>query len=183
MKRLETPEGYLINHWMDGRFKKNKNILIATIGATGSGKSYANLRMMELWYLYKFKTQLPMENVCFSIKEAMELINSQKLPKGSLLVIEEAGVTMNSLDFQNKIVKFFNFVLQSFRSKNIGILFNLPNLGFMTKTGRTLLHGIFQAMKINPQTKEVSVKPFYIQTEPFSGKVYKHYLKQVLTSK
>lgn len=178
MLRLKIPEGYVINKWFASRFNRNKNVLIATIGVTGSGKSYANLRMLELWYEFYFKQPMPKENICFSIKEAMLLINSGKLPKGSILIVEEAGVSMNSLDFQNKIVKFFNFVLQSFRSKNIGIIFNLPNLGFMTKTGRTLLHGVFEAKKINTQTKEVSIKPFYVQIEAFSGKLYKHYLKQ-----
>ena len=178
IKKLDLDEGYIINRWLFQRFKKNKNMLIATVGATGSGKSYCNLRILELWYQYRWGIKPPMENVCFSIKEAMLLISSGNLRRGSILIVEEAGVTMNSLDFQNRLVKFFGFVLQSFRSKNIGILFNLPHLNFMTKTGRTLLHGIFQTMKIDTTSNEVIIKPFFAQINPLTGKMYKHYLKQ-----
>ena len=57
-----------------------------------------------------------------------------KLRKGELLIFEEAGANMGSLDFQNKVSKVFSYVLQSFRSLNIGILFNLPVEGSLSKS-------------------------------------------------
>jgi len=96
----------------------------------------------------------------------------------SLTSQEEAGVLINSLDFQNKISKFFGAVLQSFRSKNVGIMFNLPNISFLNKTARSLLHLVFETKGINRQKKEVVLKCFYWQTNALSGKTYSKYLRQ-----
>lgn len=170
-------EGEVINHWLRSRFGGNKNALIAVVGSTGSGKSYACMRMAELWYKDYFNKEFPSTHICFSIREAMLLIQSGKLTRGDLIIVEEAGVIMNSLDFQNKIVKFFGFVLQSFRSKNIGIIFNLPHIDMLTKTARLLMHGLFETAGIDSNAKKVKIKALYCQTNPRSSKQYHKYLK------
>jgi hypothetical protein len=170
-------EGEVINHWLRSRFGGNKNALIAVVGSTGSGKSYVCMRMAELWYEDYFQKEFPSTHICFSIREAMLLIQSGKLTRGDLIIVEEAGVIMNSLDFQNKIVKFFGFVLQSFRSKNIGIIFNLPHIDMLTKTARLLMHGLFETAGIDTNAKLVKIKALYCQTNPRSSKQYHKYLK------
>lgn len=174
---IPIEEGYVTNKWMDMRFNSNKNILLAFIGATGSGKSYSCMRMCELWYQHRFNKTFPVEHICFSIEQAMRLINSGKLSRGDLIIFEEAGVNMGNLDFQTKLNKFFGYVLQAFRCKNIGVIFNLPNFNMLSKTARTLLHGVFQTVTINIFTKQVIIKPFYLQTNPLTGKPYTKYLK------
>ena len=39
-------EGEIFCSWIKNRFKKNKNVLKVTSGATGSGKSYQDLRQL-----------------------------------------------------------------------------------------------------------------------------------------
>jgi hypothetical protein len=156
----------------------NHNFVANGIVVHNSGKTYSNIRMCEVWYKYKFDKQFPQENICFSISEAVKRLRSGGLHKGEFIIVEEAGVLINSLDFQNKIAKFFTGVLQSFRSKNFGVIFNLPNISFLNKTARTLLHVVFQTQRIDPIRKEVVIKPFYWQTNSLSGKTYQKYLQQ-----
>lgn len=174
----DIDEGEILIKWWVSRFKENKNFLGVTIGGTGTGKSYFDIRALELYYKKVFNRQFPIENVCFSIPEAVKLIRSGKLQRGEFVIIEEAGVIINALDFQNKLAKFFTFVLQSFRSKNIGILFNVPTLSMLNKTARLLVHGVFQTTSIDRGKKKVITKVFYVQTNPMTGKQYHKYLRQ-----
>lgn len=171
-------EGQVLNKWIDSRLKRNKNVLLAITGSTGSGKSYANLRMAELWYKYKFKEKYPVKtHTCFSISELMLLISDEKLRKGDLLILEEAGTSLNSLDFQNRISKLFSFIMQSFRSMNVILIFNLPILTMLNKSARTLLHGHFVTKGIDYEKEMAELKLLLPQINQERGKVYWKYMR------
>ena len=133
-------EGFFFNKWLENRFLNNKNVLTAITGQTGSSKSYQDLRRAELWYRKNFNEDYPEDNICFSVAELMKRITSKNLRKGDIFVFEEAGANLGSLDFQTKISKMFNYVLQSFRSMNVGIFFNLPHLSMLNKQAIILIH-------------------------------------------
>lgn len=171
----KVAEGEVFCKWMDSRFRQNKNILTVETGATGSGKSYRDLRKAELWYLYKFKKPFPPENICFGVDKVFERLNSGELGKGDILVCEEAGVSLGSLDFQNRVSKMFTYVLQSFRSMNIGIFFNLPYLSMLNKQARMLMHYSGESVSIDFQTNMNKCKPFFHQVSQNSGKIYRKY--------
>jgi len=135
------------------------------------------MRIAELWYWFRFKKPFPQENICFSIKEAMDRIRKGNLEKGEFIVIEEAGVLMNSLEFQNRIQRFFGWVLQSFRCKNVGIIFNLPSFSMLNKTARILLHAIFLTKSVNLKTEESTLQCFYMKTDYISGEQKPIYFK------
>lgn len=177
--RLNIPEGYYLNKYIRNRFKNNKNWLCAVIGPTGSGKSYSSIRMAELWYKEEFNQEFPLEHICFSIKELATLLKENKLKKGDFVVFEEAGVNVNNLEFQNKIQRIFQHVMQSFRSKNIGVIFNLPSIGFLNKGSRVLLHAVFQTKGIDKGLKEVLIKPFILQYNSLYDKQYHKYIRIV----
>jgi DNA-binding CsgD family transcriptional regulator len=168
-------EGILTNGLFKERFGKNKNVLLAITGPTGSGKSYACLRIAELWYQERFHKPFPPENICFSNGEAMKLISSGKLEKGELLVLEEVGVNLGSLDFQQKASKMFVYILQSFRSMNIGLLMNLPVLTMLNKGSRQLLHGHMITTGIDSRNKQCKLKLYLHQLNQNSGKSYWKY--------
>lgn len=177
VEESKMPEGFILNRWMKNRINDNKNVLLVTVGSTGSGKSYVNLRELELWYKEYFNVDKPpYEHICFSLPEAMRLMRDGNLPKGSMIIIEEAGVLMNSLDFQSKVARFFGYVLQSFRSKNLIVVFNLPNLSFLNKTARLLLHMVLITKEIDKKAKKAIVKPLRFQVNAFTGKVYAKFL-------
>jgi DNA-binding CsgD family transcriptional regulator len=167
-----SSEGVILNKFFESKFNKNRNVLLAVTGSTGSGKSYSCLRMCELWYLHRFNKPFPIENVCFSITEVMKRLNCGELKKGELIIIEEAGVLLGSLDFQQRIQKLFTYVLQSFRSLNIGLILNLPVLSMLNKNCRLLLHGHMITERIDYSQKKCYLKCMLHQLNQQSGKSY-----------
>ena len=171
------PEGEIFLRWINGRFDKNKNYIGVTTGPTGSGKSYVDLRKAELQHRRRFDEEFPIENCCFSVSELMQRVSSGDLRTGEVLILEEAGVNIGSGDWQNKVVKMFNYVLQSFRSMNIGMLLNLPVLSMLSKQARQLVHMHMETTGIDFDRKLCKVKPLVHQLNQHSGKSYWKYMR------
>ena len=77
-------------HWVSyilQRIRNNKNFLGFLSGPTGSGKSYCCLRIAE-----EVDPDFTLERVVFNGIDLMNLVNSGKLKKGSVIIFEEAGV-------------------------------------------------------------------------------------------
>ncbi len=171
-------EGEVMNKWINNRFLRNKNILIAITGSTGSGKSYTSQRISELWYWFKFGKEFPTEtHTCFSVGELMKLLSSGTLKKGEIIIFEEAGANLGALDFQHQISKVFTYVLQSFRSMNVGVIFNLPVLTMLNKTARLLIHAHFITIGIDFDRKVCKIKPLFHQLNQQMGKSYWKYMR------
>jgi len=171
-------EGYFFCRWLHSRLiKNNKNVLGVELGPTGSGKSWRDLRKAELWYKYHFKEKFPVENICFGVLQVMQLISSGKLRRGDVIIFEEAGANLGSLDFQNKISKMFTYVLQSFRSMNVAIFFNLPYFSMLNKSARMLMHYKSESAGIIVDKKVNRCKFFLHQVNQSSGKIYPKYAK------
>jgi DNA-binding CsgD family transcriptional regulator len=175
-KLSDLKEGDIILNIMHRRvFHENKNLILIDVGPTGSGKSYRGLRRIELWYTRILKKPLPIENICFSLEEVMDRLNSGELKKGDIIELEEGGVNQGNLDFQNKMSKIFNYVLQSFRSLNIILMINLPYFGMLNKQTRMLAHYMEESIGIDKTKKQSIAKPFMLQVNQETGKIYKHY--------
>lgn len=171
-------QGEILNKWFYNRMiKRNKNVLCVTTGQTGSSKSYQDLKKAESWYEYYFKEKFPPENICFSVAEIMRRLSSGKLKRGELLIFEEAGANLGSLDFQTRVSKLFTYVLQSFRSLNVGILFNLPYLTMLNKQARMLVHVHFVTSGIDFNKKVSKAKAYFRQINPTTGKVYPKFMR------
>jgi len=177
-------EGEIFNKWLHSRLiRNNKNVLSAELGSTGSGKSYRDLRKAELWYDFHFKSKFPVENICFGVAQTMNILSIGNLKKGSILIVEEAGVNLGSRNWQSKVSKMFNFVLQSFRSMNIGIFFNLPYLSMLDSQARHLLHYYAESSGIDYEKQQNKCKPFFLQVAQGTGKIYRHYPKVKINGK
>lgn len=155
-------------------FHYNQNILCAITGKTGSGKSYASLSICENYYKTKLNREYPIDNVCFSINEVLDRLSSGELKRGDILILEEGGVNLGALDFQQKIVKTFNYILQSFRSMNVGLIINLPMFTNLNKTTRNLMHFLIRTMGIDKANKMVRLSPLWLQYNQDTGKLYRH---------
>jgi len=171
------PEGEIFLRYINNRFNKNKNYIGVTTGQPGSGKSWVDLRKAELQHRRRFKEEFPIKNCCFSVAELMERISSGELRIGEILILEEAGVNIGSGDWQNKIVKMFNYVLQSFRSLNIGIFLNLPVMTMMSKQARQLTHMHMETVGIDFELEVCKVKPLCHQLNQHTGKSYWKYMR------
>lgn len=173
----KIPEGLIFNKWLYNRlFLGNKNAIITTTGPTGSGKSYLDLRIAELWYKYLDRT-FPINHCCFSIDEMIRLVRDGLLVRGDLMILEEGGVNLGSLDFQNKISKIFTYVLQSFRSLNLVLLVNLPYSSMLNKNVRMLTHCNLSTAGIDKETSTIKVKAKINQVNDQTGKIYHKYFR------
>jgi hypothetical protein len=178
-----VPEGEIFYRWARSRIESNKNVIVATTGPTGSGKSLNDLRKAEIIHRRTFKEEFPIENCCFSIAELIKRISSGTLRKGEVLILEEAGVNAGSADWQNKVVKMFNYVLQSFRSMNIILFMNLPVLTMLSKQARQLVHMHIETKGIDYETNELKVKALYHQLNQHSGQSFWKFLRIHLNGK
>lgn len=176
-------EGSVLNSIFQNRLiKNNKNCIVVTTGPTGSGKSYSNMRIAELWYQKRFKESFPIENICFGILALFRRIRDKENPirKGELLILEEAGTSVGALDFATKTAKIFSGVLQSFRSLNLCLMMNLPYFTMLTKQARELVHIQLETIKIDPTEKKSYLKPYQLQINTSTGKLYRHFPKVVI---
>lgn len=174
----DIQEGEIFNKWLRNRvIRNNKNVLSAITGPTGSSKSYQDLRRAELWHREQFNEEFPTENICFSVGEVMRRVSTNNLRKGEIIIFEEAGANLGSLDFQNRVCKLFTYVLQTFRTLNIIVFFNLPYLSMLNKSARLLIHVHFETCGIDFRKKVGKSKGFFRQVNQSSGKVYNKYLR------
>ncbi len=171
-------EAGLILKVIGSKMRNNKNFLSVITGATGSGKSYSCLRLGELWYAYYFKgKEFPTKNICFSVEDLIRRLRTGGLKKGDLLVVEEIGISANAKNFQSKTNKALQYILQSFRSLNIIVLFNVPHFSFFDKTARMLMHSHMQTKTIDTEKQQCILKPYFLSISQSSGKIYSKWLR------
>lgn len=153
------------------RIKNNKNFLCVITGPTGSGKSYSALKLAEI-----LDPTFNINRVAFKAIEFMRILSTEP-EAGSVIVFDEAGVEMNSRNWQTKINKVINYVLQTFRHRNYIVIFTSPHFGFVDKASRQLFHAHFETVSINRDEKTSLLKPKFVQVNQDSGKIYKKYLR------
>lgn len=185
----ELKEGEIFLRWTANRlFKRSQNVIAVTTGSTGSGKSMQDLRRMELHYLEYFSKKFPdinkriMENVFFSIGSLVNRLadkNNPLLP-GEIIMLEEAGIGLSSHAWQDKSVKLFNHILQSFRCKGTMLIMNLPVFTMLNKSARQLCHWQFTMVNIDYKKKVSVSKGKYLQLSQQSGEHYPKYLRVVI---
>ena len=101
----------------------NKNFLCAVVGATGSGKSYACLRMAED-YAKMYDTEFnPEFHVISSLEELLILITepeaTRKIKFGSVIVFDEPQVEGNARNWQSDINQALSQLISTFRNQRL----------------------------------------------------------------
>lgn len=153
--------------------RQNKNFLCAVTGPTGSGKTYSALRFGEV-----LDPDFHAGRVVFTPAEFMTLINSGDLSSGSVVVFDEAGVTLNNREWQSKSNRLINFVAQTFRHRNYIVVFTSPSFDFVDVALRKLFHAVYETVGIDYKRSVCTVKPLFIQVNQRTGKMYYKYLKR-----
>jgi DNA-binding CsgD family transcriptional regulator len=168
--------------YIERRIQRNQNVLIAITGQTGSGKSYSAIKICELMSK-QLGTTFTVDNICFEPTEFMQLINSDKLSKGSCLILDETGVAINSRKWQSKTNILIGYVTQTFRHKNYIVIFNVPDFSFIDSALRKMFHIYIETNGINYQEKLCCLKPFLLQTNQRTGNLYYKYLRYKVPDK
>lgn len=162
--------------WFLTRIKNNKNNLVAVVGRTGSGKSWSALSICEM--LAK-ESGIPfgIDNVVFTLKDLMHLVNHGNLKSGANIVFDEPQTEINAREFQTLANKVFGYLITTFRHRNLTLFFCTPFEDLLDKTCRKLFHATFLTVSINRNTKTVRLKPKESQYNSHYSKFYVKRLK------
>lgn len=156
--------------YIKNRLKNNKNFLDCICGETGSGKSYAALKLGEL-----LDPDFNINKVCLHAKKFMWAVQTFK--SGSVIVMDEAGVGMPSREWMSLSNRLLNYVLQTFRHKNLIVLFTTPDFNMIDSQARKLFHYYMQTTSIDRRYNICYLKPLLIQNNPQLSKIYYKYLR------
>lgn len=155
------------NSKKDRMFKRNQNWIAVIVGPTGSGKTYAALTISDEMMEEKHD---PLIHEVFSIEEFIVNLNNGKFKKGDIVVFEEAGVNISSKNWQSKANKNINFILQTCRHRNFGIIFTLPMYKFLDSATRSLIHTAFVTDKIDYNKELAYLKVYDFKVDALRGK-------------
>lgn len=156
------------------RIARNKNFIMAITGGTGSGKSWASIKLGEL-----IDPDFDERNICFTPQHFMQLVNGKIKPlkKGSVIVWDEMQVSLSNVEWQSLSAKLINYVLSTFRHKNFVLIISTPNFSFLNKTSRLLFHCRAETISIDKDRGVCSLKPLFLQVNQRDNKVYEKYLR------
>ena len=150
----------------------DKNLLIAVCGETGSGKSSSALSIAE-----RIDPDFTVKHLVFNARDFIELLDRDKheLNRGQVIIWDEAGVGLSAKDFQTVTNKAISNITQTFRSRNLAVIFTTPTFKFIDKSVRLLFHQYIETRYINFKKKQVAVKWTTLQYNPRMNKIYEHY--------
>jgi DNA-binding CsgD family transcriptional regulator len=166
-----VPEGDVILNYVNHRFRVGLGTNIFIIGLSGTGKSSSSIRQGELIIESRPKEELKM----FVVDSLLELLAAIKQSKeGDIIIIEEVSVLFPSrraMGSENlAIAKIFDTI----RKKRLCLISNAPLWNSIDNHMKSMAHVLMQTIKIY-KTEGVVVSKFWrIQTDPSSGKIYRH---------
>ena len=152
------------------RLQRNQNWLCVITGDTGTGKSFSSLRLGSL-----VDEDFRIENVVFDVKELIDLIEVR--PPGSLLVLDEAGISFGSRDFMSKQNKVMSSVIQMFRFKQIALIWTLPDISMIDIQARRLMHNFLETQPIDYKKEQTRVKWFEVYIDRWTGEFRHRFMK------
>lgn len=162
--------------WFVSRvMRKNQNNLCSIIGKTGSGKTYTAISICEI--MSKMDgVPFTIDHVVFTLKDLMDLINSGELKRGSKIVFDEPQISISAREFQSEANKVFNYLLSTFRHRNLTLFFCTPFESLLDKNTRKLFHARFETLSINRNNNTCRIKPRFIEYSDFKDQPYRKQL-------
>ncbi len=148
--KLPFEDDYVKDHydvwlmpWIRKRIARNQNVFGLFIGPTGSGKSYSAMELARS----VDSTFNPTDRVFFDVKPFIQNIVDGNLRSGNALILDDAGVFMNSRDWQSVQNKAMSIVAQSFRYRNLITFLTVPKWSYIDAQTRGLFNIVFEATK------------------------------------
>mgnify|MGYP001626424419 CR=1 FL=1 len=173
------------------RLRENMNCLALFSGEPGSGKSLSAITLARAVDPTFTLDELP-NRVVFETSQLLDLLikegkNGQKdLPKGSAIILDEAGVELNARDWQKEAVKDFAKISQTMRFLNYLVIVTLPLSLFLEKQSRQLITIQFEAVRtqIDPVSHKFydnrgEFKMYIYEPGLFEGQIFRKFFRAV----
>ena len=125
--------------WIQRRISQNRNANLVFVGDTGSGKSYSSISLAE-----KIDPNFSSDRIVFTTLDFLKLVNSS-LPAGSVVIFDDAGLGIPAREWQATSAKIFGKLFQGFRYKNLVTMITVPNITFIERQSRMLMHLYLEA--------------------------------------
>ncbi len=178
-------------------FLDDKDCIAAFIGERGGGKSTSAISWG--WKLDRGKNNKPrfflpdemvpeglklakgqrMPRVVFRATDFLKLISDYDLPRGSVVVLEEVGLMMDSREALTKTNRLLKKTFESIRSKNLIVFLTVPTLGSFDLGVRRSLTMLIECQGISTinGAKYCKNRILTLQVNAKSGKIYYHALR------
>lgn len=170
-------KSFVAEYIKDECFNKNSNFIGIWVGKPGSGKSVSALRMCEV-----IDPKFTINNVVFSIQELLKAVEIfQNLHekgvdiRGSCILYDEAGVSADNRQWQDKLHKALNDSIEIFRFLNLVLMITVPGRNRIDKKFRELIHGQFYPYEKGKDYR--MVKFFLFKQDMLRNIEYNQYLK------
>ena len=161
-------ERWLAEELRERTVNRNLNAIVALIGATGSGKSYTAMRLGQL-----IDDSFGIDRVVFTKEAFLDLVNAD-LPRGSVVVWDEAGLGLPAREWQSVMNRAVGYILQTFRFKNYVLLLTVPSQMMLDSQARALFHVLLECQGVQIGPDVVLAKPFLV-SHGRDGKPYEKY--------
>ena len=169
-KGFFSKPNYVVKMIRKRLFLMNKNYLLLICGDTGNGKSYTALTIAsQIDPTFKDEVET---RVVFTAKQFMKLLTSGKLDKGNVVIWDEAGVGIPAREWQDISNKMINYVLQTFRHKNLCVIFTTPSISFIDAGARRLFHAYVEMRRVIKKQNVARAKWYNFHHIPRTGKTY-----------
>lgn len=162
--------------------RRNQNWLCLIVGQTGHGKSYAAAKLcqdIDPTFMDSIRDEGLKSRVSVGNQDdflnIVKLAKNKKIKRGSMVLFDEAGVSISCRKwFEQNQIALMN-ILQSFRILNIGTIITTPNMSFIDNQARKLIHEYLKALKVHYGLKRVILKPFSLSTGKLGDKIITKY--------
>lgn len=139
------------------------------IGMTGTGKSTTGLEFCCIMDPEFEKN--PEKRIVFTPEKFLELVNSD-LPAGSAILCDEIGSWLSSRDWYSIQNKLMSIVLETYRFKQLFVIWTVPNIRMIDVNLRDLCHATIETLAIDRKNNVCKCKFKYRQVNPMTGKSY-----------
>jgi hypothetical protein len=170
--------------FVDTILKHNQHVTMITVGRTGVGKSYANLRLAyecacELAERKggTWKDYFSIDNVVvIELDKAFETLRNMQ--KYQIYIFDDIGVGWSARKWKDVGNQALNDIFQTFRTKNCILLLTLPDTFLIDKVPRSLVH-YFAEMEMSIFDYGITLaKVFKVVRHPRSGDINYPYLRE-----
>ena len=128
--------------WVRKRISRNQDLLCLVVGPRGSGKSYSALELA-----HSFDGTFTVDRVFFSVADFVDLLVNGNLQRGQAVILDDAGLFMNSRSWREIGNQLMSIVSQSFRYRGLLTFITVPQADFIDRQSRNMANLLMEATK------------------------------------